>query len=159
MGPQFTNAFDTVIESLSPNSFCSALATADRSTFSITRAAWRGRCFNMASAMGTCCPRIISTTGRALRGATRTNLSTARASAIFHILSCVSSDARQLISLFQCHGFFGLGLPVPLEEPRWCKFAQLMADHVLSHKDRNEFFAVVYGKRMPDHVGNHGGSP
>jgi len=36
VGPQLTNAFDTTIDSLSPISFCSALATADRKIFSTT---------------------------------------------------------------------------------------------------------------------------
>jgi len=41
----------------------------------------------MANAIGTCCPRIMSITGFAFRGATLTNLRTALASAIVPIRS------------------------------------------------------------------------
>src|SRR6185436_4831158 len=82
VGPQFTNARDTTIDSLSPSSFCSALATADRKIFSTTFDAWRGKFLSSAKAIGTCCPRIKSTTGRAFLGEIRTNLRTACASAI-----------------------------------------------------------------------------
>src|SRR5215813_3244487 len=103
----------------------------------------------MANAIGTCCPRIISTTGRAFRGATRTNLSTARASAIFFL------DAR----LLQCDSLFCLRLSMSFEESRRRKFAQFMAHHVLRHKDGNKLLAVVYGERVPNHVRNNGRPP
>jgi hypothetical protein len=82
MGPQSTTADETHISSLSPISFCSALATADLSSFSTTFAACLGVCFNIAKACGTCLPRIISITGLAFRGATRTNRNIAFASGI-----------------------------------------------------------------------------
>ena len=57
------------IASLSPISFCSAFATADRSNFSTTLAAARGVYFSTVKACGTSCPRIRSTTARAIRRA------------------------------------------------------------------------------------------
>src|SRR5262249_45901797 len=50
---------------------CSALATADRSTFSICRAATCGEYCRIASASATDLPRTRSATSRALRGDTR----------------------------------------------------------------------------------------
>src|SRR5690242_4477720 len=132
------------MDSLSPNSFCSALATAERSTFSMTRAACRGRCFSMANAMGTCWPRIMSITGLALRGATRTNLSTARASAIFFSVHV----------LLQCDRLFSLGLSMSLEESRRRKFAQFMTHHILGHEHGNKLLPVMDGERVSDHVRN-----
>src|SRR5205809_5213465 len=52
---------------------CSALATAERSTFSTSRAAARGVYSSVASASPTGLPRIWSSTSRAFRADTRTN--------------------------------------------------------------------------------------
>jgi len=68
---------DLVVRSAGP-----AFATAERNTFSTTFAAECGVNFSMVKACDTCCPRIISMTGLAFRGATRTNRRIAFASAI-----------------------------------------------------------------------------
>src|SRR5262249_35753217 len=52
---------------------CSAFATAERSTFSTSRAAARGVYSSVASASATALPRIWSRTSRAFRADTRTN--------------------------------------------------------------------------------------
>src|SRR5262249_19638733 len=149
VGPQFTNAFDTHMESLSPISFCSAFATADRRIFSTTRAAYLGVCLSMASARGTCCPRIISITGRAFRGATRTYRRMARASVIVKSCCC---------PLLERDSLFRLCLAVAFKEPGRSKFTKLVSNHILRHKDRNEFLPVVDCKRVANHVWDHGRS-
>ena len=44
---------------------------------------------------------------------------------------------------------------VSLEQPRRRELAELVADHVLGHVDRDELLAVVHRERVPDHLGDH----
>ena len=76
-GPSSTKAAETIRSSPSRLWLASAFATAERSTFSISRAA--ARCVNASTvrASGTERPRMCSTTRRALRGDVCTHLATA----------------------------------------------------------------------------------
>jgi hypothetical protein len=76
-GPSSTYAADTIRSSPARLWFASALATAELSTFSISRAAARWVNASTVRASGTERPRMCSTTSRALRGDMRTHLATA----------------------------------------------------------------------------------
>src|SRR5207245_3435889 len=148
VGPTSTHARLTRRLSASPSSLpgCWPFATADRSTFCTTLAAARGVKRSKARASLTGHPLIRSTTGRVFRGDIRTKRSVAFDSVIAWVF------------LFEGHGFFALGGPVPLEEPRRRKLAQLVSDHVLGDVNRNELFAVVNGQRVADHFGHDRGA-
>ena len=83
VGPSSTYA--AVMTRSSPESpwFASAFATAERSTFSTSRATARSEKARTVRASGTVRPRMCSTTSRALRGETRTNFASARTSFVF----------------------------------------------------------------------------
>jgi len=42
------------------------------------------------------------------------------------------------------------------KKSRRSKFAELVADHVFSHEDRDEFFSVMNGQRITDHFRSDG---
>src|SRR5215470_423841 len=114
---------------------CSALAIADRSTFSIKRAAVRGVYWSVARASATDLPRICSSTTPALRDDTRTN----RARANVRMSGLARRRRRGL-----------LGLAVRLERAGQREFPEAMADHVLGHVHGDELLAVVDGQRVAD---------
>src|SRR5205823_7317369 len=113
---------------------CSAFATAERSTFSIRRAAARGVNSSVARASPTDLPRIWSRTSRALRADTRTK----------RALACVIIASR----LPGRRGGRLLGGAVGLERTRERELAELVPDHVLGHVDRDELLAVVHGQQI-----------
>src|SRR6267142_5349984 len=113
---------------------CSAFATAERSTFSMRRAAARGVYSRVARASPTDLPRIWSRTRRAFRAETRTN----RARAL--VITGLRLPRRGGGGL--------LGLAVRLERARERELAEPVADHVLGHVDGNELLAVVHGQRV-----------
>src|SRR5687768_8467817 len=124
---------------------CSALATAERSTFSMSRAAARGVNSRVARASPTGRLRIWSRTSRALRADTRTKRARATAS-------------------------MGLRLPrgrrrgllrgaVRLERAREGELAETMADHVLRDVDGDELAPVVHGERVAHELGRDRGAP
>src|SRR5204863_2322165 len=118
---------------------------AERSTFSMSRAAARGVYVSVASASPTALPRIWSRTSRALRADTRTN----RALAVVIIASALAGRG----------GGGLLGLAVGLEGAGERELAQLVADHVLRHVDGDELPAVVHGQRVPDELRRDRGAP
>src|SRR3989441_961260 len=113
---------------------CSALATAERRTFSTIRAAARGVYWSVASASPTDFPRIWSSTSRAFRADTRTKR--ARAS----VRTTLRLPRRRRRSL--------LGRAVRLERAGHRELAQPVADHVLGDIDRDELLAVVPAHRV-----------
>src|SRR6267142_1646383 len=123
---------------------CSALATAERSTFSMSRAAARGVNSSVASASPTALPRIWSRTSRALRADTRRK----RARAVVIMLGLARGGGGGL-----------LGLAVRLEGAGERELAELVADHVLGHVDGDELPAVVHGQRVADELRRDRGAP
>src|SRR5881396_3594982 len=117
---------------------CSALATAERRTFSTIRAAARGVYWSVASASPTDFPRIWSSTSRAFRADTRTKR--ARAS------------VRTALRLPRGRGRSLLGRAVRLERAGHRELTQPVTDHVLRDVDRNELLAVVDGERVADEL-------
>src|SRR5215813_5268089 len=113
---------------------CSALATAERSTFSMRRAAMRGVYCSVASASPTDLPRICASTSPALREDTRTK----RARAYVCISGLSGRRGRRL-----------LRRAVGAEGPRQRELPEPVADHVLGHVHRDELLAVVHGQGVP----------
>src|SRR5829696_3898019 len=123
---------------------CSALATAERSTFSMRRAAARGVYESVASASPTERPRIWSRTSRALRADRRTK----RAVATVFMLGLARRRRRRL-----------LGRAVRLERPRERELPQPVSDHVLRHVHGNELPPVVHGEGMTYELRRDRGAP
>src|SRR2546422_423220 len=117
---------------------CSALATAERRTFSTIRAAARGVYWSVASASPTDFPRIWSSTSRAFRADTRTKR--ARAS------------VRTALRLPRGRGRSLLSRAVRLERAGHRELTQPVTDHVLRDVDRDELLAVVDGERVADEL-------
>src|SRR2546426_6095958 len=115
---------------------CSALATAERRTFSTIRAAARGVYWSVASASPTDFPRIWSSTSRAFRADTRTKR--ARAS------------VRTALRLPRGRGRSLLSRAVRLERAGHRELTQPVTDHVLRDVDRDELLAVVDGERRSE---------
>src|SRR5688572_24527316 len=121
---------------------CSALATADRSTLEINRAAARGVYSRIASASPTDLPRICSSTRPAFRDETRMYFAVA--------------DVRMALRLPRRRGAGLLGLAVHPELARQCELAELVPDHVLGDVHGNELPSVVHGQRMADELRRDG---
>src|SRR5213594_2826818 len=117
---------------------CSALATAERRTFSTIRAAARGVYWSVASASPTDFPRIWSSTSRAFRADTRTKR--ARAS------------VRTALRLPRGRGRSLLSRAVRLERAGHRELTQPVTDHVLRDVDRDELLAVVDGECVADEL-------
>src|SRR2546430_15540062 len=113
---------------------CSALATAERRTFSTIRAAGGGGSGSVAGASPTDSPRFGSGASRALRADTRTKRALA--------------SVRMALRLPRGRGRGLLGRAVRLERAGHRELAQPVADHVLGDVDRDELLAVVDGERM-----------
>src|SRR5512142_1872447 len=128
---------------MSAPSLCSALAMADSSTFLMIRAPFLGENARTLSAWSTRLPRIRSATSRPFWAERRTPRSVA-------VVSIVGS------LLLRPRGRRGGDLlvgRVPLERARERELAELVADHVLGHVDRDVLLAVVHGDRQADEVG------
>src|SRR5215212_8404343 len=110
----------------------SAFATAERRTFSISRAA--ARCVNASTvrASGTLRPRMCSVTTRALRADTRTQRASARTS-VRSVLPLL--DLRLRVAR------------VAAERPRGRELAELVPDHLLRDEHRHVLAAVVHRDR------------
>src|SRR6202035_358581 len=108
----------------------SALATAERSSFSIGSEAKTPENLRSTSASRTVLPRIASATRRSLRGPTRANLRCATA--------WVRSVATALMLLHR-----GLVARVTLEGAGGRELAELVPDHVFGDEDRDVGAAVV----------------
>src|SRR4051812_2640613 len=145
-----------------------ALATAERTTLSISTAARFLLKLSIASASSTGRPRIRSITSRALRGAMRANRCFAvNAVSLTSIASVGCASAHQpsgvlkhtlQIQLFRgcwsgsttgpCFGC--LSAAVAAENSRRREFTQLVADHVFLHEHADKFVAVVHFESVAD---------
>src|SRR5262245_44740174 len=121
--------------------FCSALATADRSTLATVRDAPSGENCRRRCASSTCVPRMRSTARRAFRGEIRTYFADAFAS---------------MVSLLQGRAAFRV-MAVGAEHPRGGELPQLVPDHGLRDEHRDVLAAVVHRDRVPDHLGDDRG--
>src|SRR2546425_286205 len=117
---------------------CSALATAERRTFSTIRAAARGVYWSVARASPPDFPRIGSSPSRVFRADTRTKR--ARAS------------VRTALRLPRGRGRGLLSRAVRLERAGHRELTQPVTDHVLRDVDRDELLAVVDGERVADEL-------
>src|SRR5258708_3801606 len=125
---------------MSAPSLCSALAMADSSTFLMITAAFFCVNVRMLRAWSTFLPRIRSATRRPLSTDRRTPRRTARVSDMFYSLLL---------------GFFVRR--VTLEGTGQREFAELVADHLVSHIHGHVLLAVVHGDGQTDELGqNHG---
>jgi hypothetical protein len=88
VGPSSTYTVFTTRSSPIRLWFASALATAERRSLSISRAAARSLNASIVRASGTVRPRMCSTTSRALRGVIRTHFAAARTSFTSGVLMC-----------------------------------------------------------------------
>src|SRR3972149_4848202 len=145
IGPPSTMARATRRESRSRSWWlCSALATAERRTFSTSRAAARWVYWRMERASSTRLPRTRLATSRALVGETRMNRATA--------FVCT-----MLSKLFQRRRPLGVG-PVGPEGPRRGELSEFVADHVLRDVHGNKFLPVVDRQRVADELRDDGGA-
>ena len=128
---------------MSAPSLCSALAIADSSTFFMILAPFFGLNARRLSAWSTGMPRIWSATSRPFWADRRTPRSVACG---FH---------RHLLSFFGGAGRRRdlLVGRVALERAGQREFAELVADHVFGHVDRDVLLAVVHGDRQADELG------
>src|SRR5215468_4837280 len=146
-GPPSAVAFTTRRSSRSRTWWlCSALAMADRSTFSMRRAAAFGVYCSAASASPTDLPRMCSRTSRALDAGTRTKRAVAR------VLTVASRLPGR-----RCRRLFGR--TVRLEGTRQGELPEAMADHVLRDIDGDELATVVDSERVADELGQNRGPP
>src|SRR5689334_7213681 len=122
----------TLSSSMSAPSLCSALAIADMSTARTMRAPFFGLNARMSSARPTGLPRIMSATSLPFWADRRTPRSVAVVSIIDSLLLPRRRGCRHLL----------VGR-VALEGARQREFAELVADHVLRHVDRDMRLAVV----------------
>src|SRR5438552_3902434 len=127
---------------MSAPSLCSALAIADSSTFFRMRAPFFGLNASRSNALSTGIPRIWSATSRPFWADSRTPRNVA--------VVCIAVSL--LPRRRRCRGrHFPIGR-VALERACQRELAQLVADHVFRHVDRNVLLAVVDGDRQPDEI-------
>src|SRR5947209_14534376 len=118
---------------------CSALATADSSTFTSVRFARSGESVRIRRASSTCRPRMRSTDRRSFRGEIRMYFELAVAS----ILLLLEGGAP-------------LGVvAVHPEDPGHGELSELVPDHRLGDEDRHVLLSVVHGDGMPHHLRHH----
>src|SRR5882762_8997093 len=139
-----------------------ALATAERTTLSISTAARFLLKLSIASASSTARPRIRSMTSRALRGAMRANRCFAVKAISTSNVSCRSGRAGHQMrhTLFRrrwrgCAARGGLGslaAAMTAENSRRREFAQLVSDHVFLHEHADELVPVVHLERVSDEL-------
>src|SRR5580700_4050229 len=127
----------TFSSSMSAPRLFSALAIADSSTLSSSRAPFLGMNFRVASALPTPLPRTASATSRHFCGEMR----------------AWRSRACTCMALLRGGDFAIAGMR--LEQSRRRELAQLVTDHVLGDEHRNVLPAVVDRERESDHVGDH----
>src|SRR6478672_12025725 len=137
----------TLSSSTSAPSLCSALAMADSSTFLMMTAPFFGLKARMLSAWSTGRPRIWSATSRPFCADSRTPLRIA-------LVSIASSSLPRRRR--RCDLLVGR---MALEGARQRELAELVADHVLGHVDRNVLLAVVDGDREPHELGRDRRAP
>src|SRR6185503_18953328 len=140
-------------------SFCCRFATADRRTLANSRAMiFRVNC-SVASAWFTVLPRIRSHTRPAFCADVRMPRAVACASTMTSLPLALATGRRCAGRCRGGHGGRLLGLRrVAFERSRRCELAELVADHVLRHVDRDELLPVVHGHRVANHFGNDRGS-
>src|SRR5436190_1922383 len=153
VGPAPATASFTIRSSIRTLPTCSAFATADFSTFCTMRAPYLGVNSSVLWACSTVRPRISSSTWPHLRGVMRTNLWIARAS----ISGRLSGRGRRRSA--RSRGLLRHVLAVPAEHAGRHELAQLVADHVLGHVNRQELVPVVDRKRVPHEVGQDRAAP
>src|SRR4030095_16349172 len=127
---------------MSAPSLCSALAIADSSTFFRMRAPFFGENASRSSALSTGIPRIWSATSRPFWADRRTPRSVAVVSIAISLALRRPGRRRNL-----------LVRRVALERAGQRELAQLVADHVLRHVDRDVLLAVVDGDRQAHELG------
>src|SRR5574343_1516712 len=127
----------TISSSMSAASLCSALAIADSMTFLTIRAPFFGEYARMFSAWPTDLPRTRSATRRPFCAERRTPRSTARVSIIGSLLL----------------GF--LAGDVTLDRPGQREFAELVANHVFSHKHGNVLTTIMNRQCQAEKLGQH----
>src|SRR5439155_13263503 len=164
-GPSSTKAAFTTRSSPIRLWFASAFATAERSSFSTSRAAARSVNASTVRASGTVRPRMCSTTSRALRGEIRTHFAAARTSCRSTALICTDlvwpapvNIRRVACSRDALHLHLAIA-GVGAESPRRSELAELVADHLLGDEDRDVLAPVVDRDRVPDHLREDGGGP
>src|ERR1051326_4821329 len=164
-GPSLMKHFSTNRLSTSTfSSFCVAFATADLTTFSISRVDFGLFVnFNVISASFTSLPRIKSTASRALCGDMRINLPVAllimstrfrrgRGSSPAGTSTCAPSAACWRCTCRSDSFILGTRRTVTFENTGWCKLTQLMPDHVFRDIHRNELLTVMHRDRVTDHL-------
>src|SRR5713101_3403131 len=148
-GPSFTYA--SVTNSLSTSTSLerfSALAIADRRTFSTEGAMRLLVVRKILIASPALWPRIRSTTSRAFWGDVR-----------MYRASALASMADPLCSRCGLGRLFGRCLGgVSFKDARGRKLAQLVSHHVLGDVHRNEFPAVVHGQSVADKLRQNSGA-
>src|SRR5688572_5078877 len=139
--------------------FWLALATAERTTFSISPVARLFVNFSVISASLTFFPRIMSTTSRAFWGDILIN----RPEALLIKRPPLCLRSSRGAGRRGRGGTDSLILrtagAVSLEHPSGRELAELVPDHVLGHIHRDEFLAVVNRDRVPDHFGRNRRAP
>src|SRR5262245_40558535 len=146
VGPAPATASFTNRSSIRTLPACSALATADFSTFCTMRAPYLGVNSSVLCACSTVRPRISSSTWPHLRGVMRTNRWIALAS-----MSALPGRRRRRRGARR-RRLLRHVLPVPAEHAGGDELAQLVADHVLGHVDGQELVPVVHGQRVADEI-------
>src|SRR6266508_6589797 len=153
-------------------SFCSALATAERRVFKMSRAATLGVYCRIATASLTDLPRTISATSRTFWAEPFMYRSVAVAFISFFLRlgrSCHrrrrrrggARSARRSPNSGAGRGrrrggLCGLLAAVTLEDPGRGELAELVSDHVLRDVHGNELSPVVHRDRVTHHVGHDG---
>src|SRR5258706_1044305 len=133
--------------SMSAPSLCSAFAIADSSTFLMILAPFFGLNARTLSARSTGNPRIWSATRRPFCAERRTP----RSVAVVCIMGSLLLPGRR------GRGHLLVGR-VALEGARQREFAQLVANHVFRHVDRNVRLAVMHGDRQAHEIRRDGGA-
>src|SRR6185369_8162675 len=137
-------------------SMSTALATAERNSFSAKRAPRLGTNVRRRCAVSTSLPEIISSTWATFFGVMRTNLALATASIVLS-LRLRGRAARRGRSTRR-RGLLDVRA-VAAEHPRRHELAQLVAHHVLRDVDGQELVAVVDRQRVADELGQDGAAP
>src|SRR5262249_61662149 len=118
-------------------SMSTALATAERRSFSAKRAPFLGTNVRSRCAVSTSLPEIISSTWAAFFGVMRTNLALATASLGLALRLCGCARARGRSRSTRRRGLLDVRA-VAAEHPRRHELAQLVAHHVLRDVDGQE---------------------
>src|SRR4029079_18468382 len=137
-------------------SLFSALATAERTSFSRSFATVLLVKRRMLRASSTFLPRTRSTTRRTFCGEALRYFNVAVASISILLLGCRCGGGRSRTG--RLGALLDLLAAVALERARERELAELVPDHVLGDVDRHELAAVVHRERMADHLRRDGGA-